>query len=107
MFTTLRLLEVMKKLNGSIGRWVHYESNRRMMNLYFLVLYFMAALIGLFVNPLALFLFLVIGLFQGMANVVHIMGRPEILSSEAQVREFAATGPKWFQKLISKLDSQE
>ncbi len=46
------------------------------------------------------------GLFIGLANVALLLGTPSINATDEEIREAAATGPKWLKRLVVKLDAQ-
>lgn len=45
------------------------------------------------------------GLLIGMANVVLLLDTPRVNATDDEIRAAAATGPRWLQRLVVKLDA--
>jgi hypothetical protein len=46
------------------------------------------------------------GVLIGLANVALLLGTPPVGATEAEIRAYAATGPRWLKRLVVKLDAE-
>lgn len=92
--------------NHSIADWIEHEGHRRRLNIYFVSLAVITCFAAVVISPGTLLALPLIALFAGMANVSMALGAPELHGTDEQFRAAAVSGPKWFRRLLTKMDSQ-
>lgn len=92
--------------------WITHKQHIRRFNWVMAGLFVVGAAAGYLFGGLKLMaIFCVVGLvggglFIGLANVALQLGTPSINATDEEIREAAATGPKWLKRLVVKLDAQ-
>ena len=98
----------------SIDDWVQHEQRRRRFNLFYALLASvvvgMAATKAETLSVFTMFAVIplgVIGMAAGFNNVCSILSTPRLVESDEQIRAVAQKGPRWFGRLVEKLDAMQ
>lgn len=90
----------------SIDDYIEHETQRRQINAFYIAISVICVATAVLWSWLALLALLVIGMFAGMANVSMLLGTPEPLGTDEEIRDAASKGPAWFRRTVDKLDSE-
>jgi hypothetical protein len=93
-------------MNESVKAWVRHEKSRRIQNCFYILLAVLCIFFAATVSTGGLLLLPFVGMSAGMSNVCMLLSRPRLEATDEDIRAASEVGPRWFSRLIDKLDSQ-